>query len=111
MIGLTLLLVMSVQQTPSDEEIALNAVVECLFAQAAELDDGVSDATTVGRAVATACNSESSRYRATFALQYAPGLRSSIIEAAEAKAFEPATSVVLRARAAKRKAASLKSVN
>ena len=85
-------------------QTAMNVYLGCFVRLARELDDGISDAATIGRAMATHCEEE--RYavaRAMTASSTRADAQTTALRVLRTGAIEFATNVVLRLRAARRR--------
>lgn len=85
-------------------QIAMRVYLRCFVRHARELDDGISDAATIGRAMASQCEEE--RYalaRAMTASGGPPDAETTALLVLRRGASEFATDVVLRLRAAQRR--------
>lgn len=84
--------------TNAETESAKRAYIECRIAKARSLDDGISDAMTIGRVVAAACRWEMEQV-ATVLTQGENGrVRSMLIDRMSGRAAEDAAAIVLLER-------------
>lgn len=84
---------------PPEQEAAYTAYVECQMRNAALFDDGISDALTVGRAIAPACRSEMEQIATvSFPERKHARRRAMFVEVLDGRAADEAAATVLMMR-------------
>jgi hypothetical protein len=91
---------------PSDpHQAAQNAEIEmlkCFYAQAASLDDHLSDASTIAQGVVSACHPQIDDWKYAYSAEYRPLAATEFRDRLDRMAPGIATEVVLKVRAAAR---------
>jgi hypothetical protein len=89
----------AIEATEQEKDDAATAWISCLAASAEDMDDGISDASTVAVAVAAMCHSEFLASRETFSRGMNAPTRTMFERGAGDMEIENATIAVLKARA------------
>ena len=80
------------------KEEAIKSKIDCMRVKARQLDDGTSDAGTIGQAVALACREESEYAARVFIAGRSKSMQDSFVRQAQQSDAELATLVVLNGR-------------
>jgi hypothetical protein len=89
--------------TDAEKEAVVTKYLSCLRAQAQQLDDGVSDVMSIGRAIVPMCNSELMDSATVFAQGEGGRVKRMVEENFRERAPEEAAGIVLEVRRQKRK--------
>ncbi|MCM3420552.1 hypothetical protein [Sphingopyxis alaskensis] len=91
----------SARESPAsyaEKEAAMRAYMDCRIIRAQSLDDGISDAITIGRVVAAACQREMEQAAAVLTQGENARVRSMLTDRMSGRAAEDAATIVLLER-------------
>lgn len=100
--ALAVLISTAAQSQPGGQDAAMKALGQCFRARVVELDDGVSDAATVGAAVAPLCDGRMQEVAAAYTVGKRRRVTDSVLANIRRSAPNWATGVVLAYRKAHR---------
>lgn len=84
--------------SPAEKEAAMRAYMDCRIMRARSLDDGISDAMTIGRVVAAACRREMEQATSVLTQGENARVRSMLTDRMSGRATEDAATIVLLER-------------